>query len=100
MFLFGNLFLAVGKLLSFTCTIVIWMIIIRAVLSWFSAAHHNSAVRFLIAVTNPILEPIRRVVPRMEFDISPIIAIVVLLFIDMFLAKSLVDIGYRLSSGL
>jgi YggT family protein len=99
MFLFGNLFLAVGKLLSFACTILIWMIIIRAVLSWFSVSVQYPVVRFLIAITNPILDPIRRVMPQWEFDISPIIAIIALWFIDMFLAKSLVDVGIRLASG-
>ena len=99
MFLFGNLFLAMGKLLSFTCTILTWMIVIRAVLSWFSVSRQYSVVRFLIAVTNPLLEPIRRILPQWEFDISPIIAIVALWFIDMFLAKSLVDVGIRLASG-
>ena len=100
MFIFGNLFLAVGKLLSLVTTIVTWMIIIRAVLSWFSVSSNNQAVRFLYAVTEPILEPIRallrRVMPDIGVDLSPIVAIFGLLMIEWFLAASLIDLGRHL----
>ena len=99
MFIFGNLFIALGKLVSFGINVLIIMIFIRAVLSWFSVSPYNPVVRFLIAVTNPVLEPIRRILPRMALDISPLIAIAALWFINMFVAQSLIDIGRKLSMG-
>jgi len=99
MFILGNLFVALGKLLSFAFDAMIILIFIRAILSWFSVSPYSPGVRFLIAVTNPILEPVRRILPRMTIDISPLIAAVVLWFADMFVAKSLVDLGRKLAMG-
>jgi YggT family protein len=99
MFIIGNLFVAIGKLLSFAIDAWIIFIFVRAVLSWFSVSPYSTVVRFLIAVTDPILEPMRRIIPRMAIDISPLIAIAALWFLDMFVAKSLIDIGRRLAMG-
>jgi YggT family protein len=72
-------------------TIYIWLLIIQAVLSWLVAFgvvnRHNRAVAmvgdFLWRVTEPLLRPIRRVVPDLGgIDISPVILILLLYFID------------------
>ena len=58
----------------------------------------NPIVQFLQRVTDPILMPIRRAL-RMQFwaiDISPIIAILALLFIQSFLVNTLVDLAGKL----
>ena len=99
MFIFGNLFTALGKLINFAINMMIILIFIRAILSWFSVSVYNPVVKFLLVVTNPILEPIRRVLPHMGIDISPLIAIALLWFINMFLAQSLIDIGRKISLG-
>jgi YggT family protein len=53
-----------------------WLIIIRAILSWFVAPHSdNPLVQLLRRLTDPILEPISRLVPSAGgFDISPLVA--------------------------
>jgi YggT family protein len=96
MFIVGHLFLAIGKLLSFAVDIMILLIVIRAVLSWFSVSPYSQAVRFLIVITNPVLEPIRRILPPMGLDISPLIAIFGLLFVRWFLASALINMGRHL----
>ena len=54
----------------------------RVILSWFplqSGGAMAKVNRFLIRVTDPVLEPVRRVLPRMGmFDLSPIIVFLVL----------------------
>lgn len=53
-----------------------WVIVIRAVMSWFVAPHsRNPVVDAIRRVTDPILRPISQMVPIAGgFDLSPIIA--------------------------
>jgi YggT family protein len=66
--------------------VFIWMltnvlaiaIIVRALLSWFPMGQ-NPFTLLLDQVTEPVLAPLRRVVPRLGvFDITPIVAILLL----------------------
>jgi YggT family protein len=67
-------------LLSYLLRVLTWLIIIRALLSWFVAPHsRHPLVELLQRVTDPILRPIAQVVPVAGgFDISPLIAIILL----------------------
>ncbi|MEE8473269.1 MAG: YggT family protein, partial [Dehalococcoidia bacterium] len=59
--------------------ILAFAIIARAVLTWFPIKPNNVLVVFLFQVTEPILAPLRRVVPRLGMlDLTPLIAIVLL----------------------
>ena len=54
-------------------------IIIRALMSWFNPSMENPIVRFVIEITEPVLAPLRRVVPRIGMiDITPIVAILLM----------------------
>ncbi len=62
---------------------LIFAIFIRAIISWFPVDRDGPIVRALDAVTEPVLEPLRRLIPRIGMiDISPMVAILVLVFID------------------
>lgn len=93
MFIFRNFLIAVASILNTLLSIYIWIIIIRALISWFSPNPYNTLVRLLIAVTEPVLAPIRRYVPSMGIDISPIIVIVAIEFIKRFIIASLFDLA-------
>lgn len=54
------------------------IIIIRAVMSWFSVNPYNPVYQFLILITEPVLEPIRRILPFTGVDFSPFIAILLI----------------------
>ena len=55
------------------------MIVARALLSWFPDTRNNQLVQILNQVTDVMLQPIARVVPRMGMmDFSPMIAIIIL----------------------
>ena len=57
-------------------------IIVRALLSWFNLPPTNPLVTILYDVTEPILSPLRRIVPRIGMiDITPIVAIILMDFI-------------------
>lgn len=54
-------------------------IFIRVLLSWFPIDPRNPLVTLLYDVTEPVLEPLRRVIPRMGmFDLSPLVALLLI----------------------
>jgi YggT family protein len=96
MFVFGNLLIALGRIVDIIMTMAYWLILIRAVISWVSPDPYNPIVQFLYRVTEPILDPIRRLMPRLAVDISPIIAFVAIIFLRAFLVQTLFDLGRTL----
>lgn len=98
MFIMSNLLFSVARLLDIVITLLYWLIIIRALVSWVNPDPFNPIVQFLQRATEPILAPIRRAL-RMQFwtiDISPIIAILGLIFLQGFLVRTLTDLAARL----
>lgn len=102
MFIFGNLLLAIANVLDIALSVYMWVIIISALISWVNPDPYNPIVRFLYNVTNPVLRPIRNIIGYRlgPIDISPLIAILVIIFIKRFLITSLFDLGYKLKGGL
>lgn len=97
MFVFGNLIGAVATVLDFLLTAYMWIVIISALLSWVNPDPYNPIVRFLYGVTEPVLRPIRRRMPTgMGIDISPIIVIAIIMFLQYFLVRTLRDLAVTL----
>ena len=99
MFILSNLFTAVASLLSVLLTILYWLILVRALISWINPDPYNPIVQFLYKTTEPILYPIRKMIPlqfSIGIDISPIIAFLIIIFLRTFLVRTLLDIGFRL----
>ncbi len=97
MFIFGNLLDAIAAVLDIVLTIYMWIVIISALLSWVNPDPYNPIVRFLHAVTEPVLRPIRRVIGYgMGIDFSPMVVILGILFVKYFLIASLRDMAIRL----
>ena len=72
------------------------LILVRALISWVNPDPFNPVVQFLTRTTEPILNPIRRILPPMGIDISPVIAFLAIIFLKSFLVSTLLDIGMRL----
>jgi YggT family protein len=65
-------------------------IFIRALLSWFPIDPRNPLVTLLYDVTEPILDPLRRVIPRLGMiDITPLVAIIIIQVVGNFAAGAL-----------
>lgn len=98
MILLANFMIALGKVLGMALDIYMWVIIIRALVSWVSPDPFNPIVRLLARLTDPVLRPIRRIIPfkNIGIDISPILALIVIYFVKYFLVASLVEYGYRI----
>ncbi|PIE68307.1 MAG: hypothetical protein CSA21_08165 [Deltaproteobacteria bacterium] len=97
MFMLGNFLMAIAKLINFVLQAYIWIVIGRAVISWVNADPYNPIVRFLVQVTEPLLERIRRVLPQMGgLDLSPMILILAVVFLQSFLVPTLQQIAMSL----
>jgi YggT family protein len=99
MFILGNLLSALADILNIVLTILYWLILIRALISWVNPDPYNPLVQFLYKTTEPVLYPIRKLLPldfRFGIDISPIIAFLLILFFKSFLVRTLMDLALRL----
>lgn len=98
MFVFANLIIAVAKVLNIILELYQWVIIITAIISWVNPDPYNPIVRFLHSVTEPVLRPIRRVIGYRlgPIDVSPIVVILAIIFIQKFLISSLVEFAYKM----
>jgi YggT family protein len=78
-----------GYLLYGMVSIYIMLIFIRIILSY-AVGYGNRFMRFLINITEPLLAPLRRMVPRVGmFDISPLIAFIILWILQAAIAGTL-----------
>ncbi len=98
MFVFGNVILGVAKVLDIILNIYMWIIIIRALISWVNPDPYNAIVQILTKVTEPVLRPIRKLVPpyKVGIDFSPLIAILIIIFLQYAVINTLKRIGYSM----
>jgi YggT family protein len=70
---------------------ILWVaILIRVILSWFPVDQSNPIIRIVWDVTEPVLAPFRRVIPRIGmFDLSPLAAFLVISFLQQSLPRLL-----------
>ena len=96
MFIVGNVILGIAKVLGVVLNIYMWVIIIRALLSWVNPDPYNPIVQFLTRATEPVLRQLRKLVPPWKmggFDLSPLIAILIIYFLEIAVVDTLVRIG-------
>ena len=91
MFILGNFLSATAKILEIVLQLYMWIIIIRALLSWVNPDPYNPIVQFLNSITEPVLYRVRQFVPMsgMGIDFSPIIVILAIIFLQAFLVNSI-----------
>ncbi len=98
MFALANLLVALANVLAIILTILYWLILIRALISWVSPDPFNPLVQFLYKTTEPILYPIRKLLPlgfKFGIDLSPLLAFLAIIFIKSFLVRTLLDLSIR-----
>jgi len=98
MFIGGNILSAFATVLDTVLWLYMWVIIARALISWVNPDPWNPIVQFLERATEPVLAPIRRWVGwRMGIDVSPIIAILGITFLQIALVQTLKDLAVRMN---
>ena len=69
-------------LLSLFLEVYWWILFARVLMSWFNPNPYNPLVQFVLRLTEPVLAPIRRVLPAMGgLDLSPIMVLIALIFL-------------------
>jgi len=98
MFIFGYLLMAVARIADIILLLYMWVVIARAVLSWVSPDPLNPIVRFIHNITEPILSRIRATLPVSlgGIDFSPIIVLLVIVFLRTFLVNSILRLAETL----
>ncbi len=95
MFVFGNLFISLGRLLQTVTDIYLVVVVVPV-------DPYNPFVRFLHRLTEPVFERLRRYLPRgvcdnaLHVDFTPWVLLLLLWFLSGFLFQSFIDLGYRL----
>ncbi len=101
MFVFGDFFIAIARIIDTLLEVYKWIVIIAALISWVNPDPYNPIVRFLHSVTEPVLRPVRRLIGYRlgPIDISPLVVILVIIFVQSFFIRSLIKIGLRFGGG-
>jgi len=83
---------ALIRIINIVFTLYSFAIIARSLLPWFRVDPYHPAVQFLIQITEPLLAPIRRSIPIIGgLDFSPMVALLILWFIEQLLRTLLVS---------
>jgi YggT family protein len=98
MFVFGNIILGIARVLDVVLNIYMWVIVIRALISWVSPDPYNPIVQIFTKMTEPVLGPIRKLVPpwKVGIDFSPLIAVLSIIFLQYALVNTLYRIGHAM----
>jgi len=81
------------QLIDLLLSVYIWIIIARAIISWITPYPYHPLVRFLYKVTEPVLAPIRKIIPPIGgIDISPVIVIFIIFIIQNLLHRLLINL--------
>jgi YggT family protein len=102
MFVLGNILIGFGKVLHILLNFYLWIVIIGALISWVNPDPYNPIVRILRGLTEPAFSWLRRRIPLVigGIDLSPLIVIAAIVFLDAALASTLIETGVKLKGGL
>ena len=98
MFVLSNFVVALARIIDIVLTLYMWLIIARALISWVNADPYNQIVIFLYKATEPLLRLVRRTIPfrNIGIDLSPMIVILVIIFLQYFLVETIIQFARTL----
>ena len=69
----------VGELIMLLLNVFLFAIIVQVIMSWISPGTYSPVNSVLYSLTNPVLEPFRRLIPPLSgIDLSPLFALIAL----------------------
>jgi len=92
--------IAVASILDQLLWLYFWVVLIAALLSWVSPDPRNPIVRFLYAVTEPVLYQIRHRLPFVcagGIDFSPLVLMLGIQFVQIVVVRTLYQLAARIS---
>lgn len=88
----GHVVALLGYVIYGLVSIYIMLVFVRIILSYTTLGYGNRWMRFLMNVTEPLLGPLRRIVPMVGmFDISPLVAFIILWILQVAIAGTLLQ---------
>ena len=98
MFILGHFLSATAQILKIILELYMWIMIIRSLLSWVNPDPYNPIVQFLNSITEPVLYRVRQLMPMSGtgIDFSPMIVILLIIFLQSFLVNSIGTLAMRL----
>ncbi|MEN3007495.1 YggT family protein [Pseudothermotoga sp.] len=97
MFVLSNLLYAVAKVLQLFIYVELLAVILSTILSWLTPFRYSVFRQFVDSVADLVLRPLRKLLPFVgPVDVSPMIAILVLVFLENFVVRTLFDLAVRL----
>ncbi|MBI4388526.1 MAG: YggT family protein [Candidatus Omnitrophica bacterium] len=100
MFIVGQLFASLAMLASMVFKILYFLLVIRIIMSWFAADSFSGPASIIYTITDPILAPFRRLPLQIGVvDLSPILAFLLLSFLDSFVVGLLQHFAVQFGSG-
>ncbi len=94
----ANFFDALARILNFVVSAYTIVIVFRVILSWIQIPSLYSVAKIVYKLTEPLLKPIRKYVPPHKMgglDVSPMILLIILIFINSFVIRSLIQYAAR-----
>jgi YggT family protein len=98
MFILSNFLFATADVLHSILWLYMLIVIARALISWVNPDPYNPIVRFLYTATEPLMYRVRRKLPLSAggIDFSPLVVLLVILFLQTFLVQSLRDLAFSM----
>jgi YggT family protein len=96
-----QLILAIATILNSLLTLYFWILLAAAVISWVNPDPNNPIVRFLRAVTDPVLYRVRRALPFVYaagIDFSPLVVMLAIQFVKMVVVQSLYELAVQIAA--
>ncbi len=78
----------IQKLIYALAQVYMWLIFGRVILSWVNPRPTNEFLLMIVRVTEPVLAPIRSMIPIKGIDLSPIVAFLLLRVLMAFLLQT------------
>jgi YggT family protein len=91
MFVLKYLIIALAEVIDIVLLSYMIIVVARAIISWVNPDPYNQIVILLYRATEPVLRPIRRILPmsNVGIDFSPVIVILVIIFLRLFLVPTM-----------
>ena len=94
----GALVIAGAEILEMATDVLFFSLLARIIMSWIQPQSRHPVISIIIAITEPLMAPLRRVIPPMGgLDFSPIALFLVLGLFDRIIITPLFDFGYQLA---
>lgn len=96
MFIVGQFFASLAVLFSMVFKVIYFLLVIRIIVSWFQVNPFSEPISLLYRVTEPILLPLRKLPLQVGMiDFSPIVAFILLSFLDHFVVGIFQQLAYQ-----